>query len=318
MSLHNPQCFLNHMGAWLLEPRWFQQAVASIKAGTWVMRSAAEQQRTRVAVVPPTLMGGKIVLDPLSNPEFPTVLYRVTDDGVGLVDMNGPMMKGDSKFGGCNSITMRRALRAMVADVDVRAVLIHADTPGGHVAGTLELAEEVKTTDKAKPTMVHADDLLASAGYWVASAARRIAVNAIGEVGSIGVVGVVEDYSKAYEMAGIKAHVVSTGAFKGAFTQGTEITPEQIAYLQELVDNTNQHFLGAVQKNRSISAKKLEGIADGRVFTAAKALELGLVDAVQPFEKSMADLRREAGIKAGTPKRDRLNAILTIDTALDA
>lgn len=307
MTLHHEQCFISHMGAWLMEPRYLQQAVAAIKAGVW--KASDPLSADRLAAVPSAYTGKVVRQGGESGP----LLYTVTPDGVAVIPMVGPMMKGDSKYGGVNTVRTRQALRTAAADADVTAIMLHIDAPGGHVAGTMELADDVKAVGKLKPVAAHADDLIASAAYWVGSAAARLTINAIGEAGSIGVVGVLEDWSKAYEAAGVKVHVISTGDMKGAGTQGTEITAEELAYVQSLVDGMNEHFLAAVQKNRGMSAKKLATIADGRVFPAAKALELGLVDAVQPFEKALADLGKEGRTAANAARAKRASAMLDLD-----
>jgi signal peptide peptidase SppA len=283
MSLHNPACFANHIGVWLMQPTWLQQAVGAIKAGVWKAAAAP-------AAAAPPRFAGKVVADTASG----RALYTVTNDGLAIISIEGPMMKMDSKYGGANTMQIRRAIRTAVADPDAVGIMLYMDTPGGHVAGTMELADDIRAAGKSKPVHAHADDLLASAGYWAASATSRISVNAIGEVGSIGVVGVIQDWSKAYEAAGVTVHVISTGSMKGAFTEGTPITPEQIAYLQKQVDDINAFFLAAVQKGRGMSAKKLAEIADGRVFIAAEALANGLVDGIESFDKSLVELKKAA------------------------
>lgn len=298
MSLHNHSCFANHMGVWLMQPTWLQQAVGAIKSGVWkpAVNSGdrvpyiAKDGNLQAAIT--SIIAGKVVVDPMSGPNAPNTLYTVTNDGIAVISLEGPMMKFDSKYGSANTMRARRALRAAVADTEVTAIMLYIDSPGGHVAGTMELADEIRAAGKSKLVHAHADDLVASAAYWAASAASKISINQIGEAGSIGTVGVIEDWSKAYAEAGVTVHVISTGSMKGAFTEGTAVTPEQLAYLQKLVNEVNTFFLAAVQKGRGISAKALGEIADGRVFMAAEAQSLGLVDAVQSFDRSMADLKK--------------------------
>lgn len=269
--IHNQQCFNSHMGHWAIEPRWFQQAVSQVKAGTW---KAMED-------------------DYAGPPRAARPLYQLDRFGVAVIDMNGPMMKGQSKYGGVSTIQIRQALRQAVSDTNVASILLHIDSPGGHVAGTLELADEVRAADKIKPVVAHIDDMGASAAYWVASQARQITANATAEIGSIGVFAVLEDWSGAYEAAGVKVHVISTGPFKGAGAEGAPVTDEQMTHLREIVADLNQHFLAAVQKGRGMKADKLAGIADGRTFIAAKAMDLGLVDAVQSFDKTAAEMGKQ-------------------------
>ena len=149
----------------------------------------------------------------------------------------------------------------------------------------------------------------------VASQARFISAGETAEVGSIGTVAVVEDTSEQFAAEGIVVHVISTGEFKGAFVDGVEVTPEHLAYLQERVDEINQHFLKGVSKGRKMSMAQVGKVADGRVFGAAKSQELGLIDKVQRLDVTQAALAKE--IKSmSTPRRNRASAKIRL-AALD-
>ncbi len=292
MNMHNRTCFTNHIGNWLMEPMWFQQAVAAVKDGKWLT------PKLDVSAETPVPYSGKAVRGVRSDGGPGRVLYTVTDEGVAVIEMDGPMMKGESKFGGTNTLATRVALRAANNDPDVVGILLHIDSPGGHVSGTAELADEVRSVAKSKAVHAHITDLGASAAFWVASATEHISINTMGKTGSIGTVAVVEDSSKMYEAAGVTVHVISTGAYKGAFNAGAPVTEEHLAYLQDMINEVNTHFLAAVQKGRKMSATKLAAIADGRVFSATKALELGLVDAVATFDKAISEVKKAGGAMA--------------------
>lgn len=291
--IDNQKCFANHIGTWLMKPDWLTQALSAIQAGIW----KPGQSMTAAA---PILNASRTVRDPTNEYKK---LYEVTNDGLAVISIDGPMMKFDSKYGGANTTRIRRALRAVSVDAEVGGTMLLMDSPGGHVAGTMELGDDIRAAGKVKPVHSFASDLCASACYWAASQSARISVNAIGEVGSIGVVAVLHDYSKMFEAAGVKVHVISTGSMKGAGTEGTEVTEEQLAYFQKMVDDVNQFFLAAVQKGRGMSAKKLGEIADGRVFIASEALSHGLVDAVETFDQAMASLKKAVNLQAASVKQ---------------
>lgn len=287
----DPNCAAQHIAHWMIEPTWFAQAVAAVKDGTWEIRSFMDDKPEK------------------------RVLYVIDSNGIAIIPLVGPLMKGDSKFGGTTStVRTRRAVRMATQDSDVRGIMLHIDSPGGTVSGTAELAADVKLADDQKPVHAFIDDLGASAAYWVASQARRVSANATAEVGSIGVVAVVEDSSGQAEAEGIKVHVIATGPFKGAFVDGTEVTPDHLAYLQQRVDEINGHFLRAISKGRKMSMAEVRKAADGRVFGAAVAQEMGLIDAVQRMDKALADLTRDTK-NAGTPRRDRASRNLRLSEA---
>ena len=118
-----PRCFANHMGLYLCEPNWLMQAVALVRAGAYPLIDAR----------PPT---------PRER------LYHVGTDGVAVIPMSGPLFKGGSKFSSASTVDVRRAVRQAREDPEVRGILLHIDSPGGHVAGIQELADEVQATDR--------------------------------------------------------------------------------------------------------------------------------------------------------------------------
>lgn len=213
-----------------------------------------------------------------------TRLFDMASGGIAVIVVSGIMGKGDSKFFDVNTVRVRMALRQAVEDSAVKGIMLVIDSPGGTVAGTAELADDVIEARKVKPVRVHADDMLASAAFWVAASSEWITAGRTTEVGSIGTLSVVEDRSKEFDEAGIVVHVISTGEMKGAFVEGTEVTEPQLEMLRKRVAELNVHFLAAVKKGRSLSPKRLQAVTDGRVWLAAEAQSLGLIDAVQTYE----------------------------------
>lgn len=272
--MHTQKCLTRHLGVWAMTeyclerwPLWFA-ALHAIRGGYPLPDI---QARTR----------GR-------NDDEP--LYHVVN-GVAIVPISGPMMKGDSKFGGANTVQIRQAIRGAVADDAVKSIMLHVDSPGGSVAGTDELARDIKRADLSKPVHAHIDDLGASAAYWVASQARKVTAGPAAEVGSIGVYAVIEDTSAAAALEGVKVHVVSTGPMKGALEPGTTVTAEQLAYVQERVDDMNGHFQAAILRGRAnMTGEQLAKASDGRVFGATEARKLGLIDRVQSFDDAMESL----------------------------
>ena len=283
------RCAAKHLGLWAVEPLWFAQAFAAVQAGMFPETDEA----------------------PEDGP-----LYEVGPDGIATVELVGHLVKGDSKWGGTSSVRARWAIREATTDESVRGIFLYVDSPGGTGAGTDELAAAVRTAVESK-TPVHAyiEDLGASAAYWVASQANRITANATGEIGSIGTVAVVEDTSEAAEMAGVKVHVISTGAYKGAFVDGAPVTDEHLEYLRERVESLNSYFQAAVKAGRGFDAAALGAVSDGRVFGAKEARRLGLIDGIETQEDARARLAAKVRPK-GTPRRDRAARALRVAEAM--
>jgi signal peptide peptidase SppA len=289
----NPKCAPQYFGKWLFESQRFTQMVHAVKEGLLTPKLAVE------------------VGQEAAEPQAP---YVVTSGGVAMIQIDGPMMKGASKYGGTSTVMARRAIREADADPQVRGIMIHIYSGGGTVDGTADLADDVRNSKK--PVRAYIADLGASAAYWVASQTEQISANRTAEVGSIGTVAIVEDTSGMYAKAGVKVYVVSTGKYKGAFADGAPVSEDAIAYLQESVDETNQFFLRAVADGRDIEMAKLLEIADGRVYLAEKAQALGLVDVIESFDQSLSNFEETlmnenellAKFKADHPKAAELHA----------
>lgn len=304
-----PKCAAQHLGLWLIEPLWFAHAVEAVKNGVWTPGSGAGPRKvethraaegdggTRVMTAAP----GQVI-DP-EDPEGLRVLYTRTPDGLAIIEVSGPMMKGDSKYGGTSTVRTRRAIREAVADKAVEGLMLIIDSPGGTVAGTAALGDDVAAANKAKPVYAHVTDLGASAAYWVGSQARQLFADRTAEIGSIGAVAVVEDFAARATMLGIKVHVISTGEYKGAFVPGAEVPQKHLDALQQRIDELQEHFLAAVSAGRRMKVAQVQALADGRVHIAAKAADMGLIDGVQSADETASQLL--AAIRAAPGKNPR-------------
>ena len=257
-------CFASHMGAWAIEPGFMQSAVQAVKSGLW------RNVGTRSAEDP---SGDKLVLS------GEKISYAVKS-GVAILNIQGVMQKGSSKFGGASTANLRQALRAAAIDADVGAIFLVIDSPGGTVAGTQSLADDIKNINSKIPVYAHVEDLGASAAYWVASQARSVSATKGSMVGSLGVYSVLVDTSGAAEAEGVKVHVVSTGEFKGSGIDGTPVTDAILTDRQRLTDGQNAEFMGAVGAGRNIGKVDVKKLFDGRVHLASEAKDIGLIDSI--------------------------------------
>lgn len=292
MNAHNHACFMSHMGLYLCLPEFVKSAHAAIMAN----RDAS------IGPMRPTVsaIAGTPVYAPGDDPESTRPLYTRTDDGIACLEMVGAMAKSAGKYAQVGTVRVRQALRAAVADPECHAILMCADSPGGTVAGTQALADEVRAADMAKPVYGHCEDLCASAAYWTLSQTRRLTANQSALIGSLGTYAVVYDTSESAKMEGVKVHVLSTGPQKGAFVEGAEVKPEQLAEAQRTVDALNGLFKAGVMGGRKMGKDQCDQLFDGRVHIATEARSLGLIDAVQSFELTLAQIAAECA-----PKRDQ-------------
>lgn len=274
-------CFHSYMGPWLADPLVLSRMADAVKSG------AIKSVEARVEVSEHKLFS--------------------IHEGTAVIGIEGALMKGDSKFGGTSTIRVRRAIREAAQDPDVDSIMLHIDSPGGTVSGTKELADEVLAARLSKPVHAYIEDLGASAAYWVASQCQSISANLTAEIGSLGVVAVLYDQSEQFEKMGVTVHVISTGEFKGAGAAGTVISKEVIAEIQGLVDDLHEVFMDAVMSGRKISREALNAIADGRVFLASKAQQLGLIDTVETVDEFISRLSAVSAEKRRSARENRIN-----------
>ena len=197
-------------------------------------------------------------------------------DGVGIVPIVGVIGKGlsplEKMMGAVDVNDVSAAIDAFAANPEVEKVALQISSPGGTVTGVEELANKVRNLDK--PTLAYTDSEMASAAYWIGSAADRVVASPSSTVGSIGVYMAIPDYSKAAEMQGIKMVVIKSGKFKGAGIEGTSLNADQIENLQASVDTIHAEFKDAVNmKRKLVKAEAMEG----QVFSGKQAAQQGLV-----------------------------------------
>ena len=220
---------------------------------------------------------------------YPVLMAK--QQNIGLIEIRGTMTKfGSSLSQQGSTVLARRKLRLALADPEIDAIALVIDSPGGTSAGTAELADDIYAGRDTKPILTYFEDLGASAAYYAGSQASLVRSNRAAFIGSIGTVLVLVDSSQAAENAGLKVHVISTGDFKGAGVPGAEITADQLANFQQLVDSHQKLFAAAVRRGRDMSATQLKSVSDGRVFIAEEAMEIGLIDGIGSFEQSIEEL----------------------------
>lgn len=241
---------------------------------------------------------------PLANEPQP---YTIVD-GVAVLPIEGVIAKRANLFmdisGGVSTELVGRDLRAALNDPAVHSVILSIDSPGGTVDGTQSLADLVMQGREIKPIVTLASGLMASAAYWIGSAAlKSYIVDGTTGVGSIGVVASHTDVSVAQAQRGIKTTEIYAGQFKRIASNYAPLSDAGRASIQDQVDYLYSLFVGAVAKQRGVSESKvLKDMADGRVFVGQQAIDAGLVDGVSTLDQLVAQLNQErAGVALAKP-----------------
>jgi protease-4 len=209
-------------------------------------------------------------------------------DRIAVIDLKGVITSSEDVV---------RQLKKYRAMSSVKAIVLHIDSPGGGVVASQEMYEEVRSTrEGGKPIIVAMGSLAASGGYYVSCGATRIVANRGTLTGSIGVISEFLQVKDALAKLGISATTIKAGRLKDAGSPTKNMTEDDRVYFQNLMDEVHRQFMDVVARERKLSPDKVRGLADGRVYTGVKAVELGLVDTLGTYEDAIRIAAGIAGI----------------------
>ncbi|HSV27260.1 MAG TPA: signal peptide peptidase SppA [Sedimentisphaerales bacterium] len=214
-------------------------------------------------------------------PEKP---YEITD-GVAIIPVNGPIVKRSSffsfLFGGASVTAITAALQQAAADREAAAIVLAIDSPGGTIYGIESLAGLIRKIDAEKPVVAFGAGDMASAAYWLASAARTIVAENTAQVGSIGVLILHYDYSENDRQYGVKRTYIAAGKYKALGNDAEPLSREARDMFEEKLNHYYSLFVDTIARNRGVDAATvLEKMADGRIFIGRQALDAGLIDKI--------------------------------------
>ncbi len=193
--------------------------------------------------------------------------------------------------------TLMNQLKKARLDKSVKGVLLRIDSPGGSAAASQEIAEEIQRVKEAgKPVYVSMGDSAASGGYWLAAQGNKIYANPGTITGSIGVYMGYNNVQGLYEKLGVKEEKIKSGPHKDMMSPTREMTPDERALVQAMVDDLYQQFVDVIVKGRHMDPAKVKQLADGRVYTGRQAKELGLVDELGNYYDALSALAESLGL----------------------
>jgi protease-4 len=187
-------------------------------------------------------------------------------------------------------------LRQYLEDDGVKAIILRIDSPGGGVGPAQEIYREVMKIKLKKKVVTSMGSVAASGGYYVACASDLIVANPGTITGSIGVIMQFSNFEELLKKIGIKGMVIKSGEHKDIGSPFREMTPEEKAIMQEVLNNVHQQFIQAVADGRKMDRSKVAQIADGRILTGEQAKNLGLVDKMGNLQDTIDIAAKMVGI----------------------
>jgi len=218
--------------------------------------------------------------------------YRITDGGSAIIPITGPLSKRMSfiswLMGGSTYGQIASMFKMAINDDEVNSIILDIDSPGGTVAGTEGVGDLVFNSKGEKPIIAYTSGIMASAAYWIGSAAEAVIADKTAQVGSIGVLMIHRDYSKWDQEQGIKTTYITAGKYKALGNPDEPLSKDAKEYFQAEVDYIYSIFVDTVARNREVGTDKvLTDMADGRIFTGQRAVDAGLVDHIGNFDSAL-------------------------------
>jgi protease-4 len=224
-----------------------------------------------------------------SSSYFKTVKSAQIDssDRIALVYAQGSILYGEGSPTIMGQETMNKALQSAREDRNIKAVVLRINSPGGSALTSDLIWREVEKTAMEKPVVVSISDVAASGGYYIAAPATYIFAQPTSITGSIGVFGTLPNASELAEKWGVSSYTLSTHERSATYSPLRPLSDSFREELTEGVEQTYQTFLKRVASGRSMSIESVDAIAQGRVYLAPKALELGLVDEIGTLDDAI-------------------------------
>jgi len=213
--------------------------------------------------------------------DFDTQGFYPAKDQVAVIYVQGVMITGGipDGFGFATSENICKNLRIASKDDNIKAIVLRVNSPGGTPAAAQEIATEIaKVNADGKPVVISMADVAASAAYYISAPADWIIANPDTITGSIGVVWVFENKSGYYDEEGIEHWVAKSGEFKDMGADWRNLTNDEKEYANEVVMDAYARFVDAVVSGRNMTREDVLNLSDGRIYTGANAVDLGLVD----------------------------------------
>jgi protease-4 len=220
---------------------------------------------------------------------------RLTGDAIGVVVAEGEIVDGPAPIGTVGGLSTAALIRKARDDKDVKALVLRVNSPGGSVFGSELVRRELELTRAAgKPVVVSMGDLAASGGYWIATASDEIIADPSTVTGSIGVIALLPNFSGTLDKLGVHSTTLATTWLRSAFDPRVPLDPRLADMIQRSVDHEYQSFIARVAQARKTTPDKIDGVAQGRVWSGAQALERGLIDRLGSYGDALRSAAERA------------------------
>jgi protease-4 len=236
------------------------------------------------------------ILDYTQKYNTTSVINDATDE-IAIIYAQGEIQSGEGDVNIIGEGAMRRSISEARNNDDVKAIVLRIDSPGGNALTSDLIWREIELTKKVKPVVVSMGNYAASGGYYIACNANTIFAEKNTITGSIGVFGMLPNFSGLSTKMGIHSEQVNTHQNSGNYNPFAPIDEKFKAVTTEGVEQIYRTFVSHVAQGRKMSFTQVDAIAQGRVWTGADAIKIGLVDKIGGLHDAIQEAARLAKIK---------------------
>lgn len=228
------------------------------------------------------------------------------DNQVAVLYASGSILNGEG-YDEIHSRDFVNQIKKLTNDDAVKAVVFRINSPGGSANASDEILFELQQLKAKKPLVVSFGDYAASGGYYIAMGADKIFSEANTITGSIGVFGVVPNFKELAAKNGVRSDVVATNANSQFHSVINGLTPGSLNMLTKNVEQTYRRFVYFVTQNRKKTFEEIDAVGGGRVWSGARAKQIGLVDEIGTLNDAINYAAQKAKMKefsvAAYPKK---------------
>lgn len=227
--------------------------------------------------------------------------YKNSEGNIGIVEINGMIL---------SSKEIIKDIKTFKDDTAIKAIILRIDSPGGGIGPSQEIYREINKIKTNKKIIASMGSVAASGGYYIACATDGIIANPGTITGSIGVIMEYANFMEIAKKIGIAPVVIKSGEFKDMGSPMRNLEESEKKILQELVNDLHLQFVTDVANSRKMDIQTISSLADGRVYTGKKAVELKLIDRIGNLDDAVqwaGELSQiEGELKPVYPREDKL------------
>lgn len=229
----------------------------------------------------------KVHLVPFADYIEAKVSENFSRDKVAVIYAEGEIVEGDESFEVAGDRFVR-IIEKVKNDDKVKAVVLRVNSPGGSVSASVKIRTALDKLMSVKPLVASYGDYAASGGYWISSGCQKIYADATCLTGSIGVFSMIPEFSKVAKNMGVGVETVGSNKHSDMMTLMRPFDAKETAYMQASVEDIYELFVNLVANSRGMEPEKVDEIAQGRVWAATDALQIGLVDEIGSLQDAIA------------------------------